>query len=305
MHNGGMELWIILAIGAAFLQTVRFMLQKHLSKVTLSASGATFARFLYSAPVAVLICTLFLTHKGQGVPNLANDFPIYAVIGAFAQITATVCTVLLFGRRNFAVGLTFTKTAVLMSVPVGWIWLGDSVSAIGLLAITIGFFGVIVLSGPIDSTDVWWRRLISPSAALGLAGGALFSVSGVAYRGATLAVQSPDPFERSLVTLAIVTSLQLTSMALWLYIRDRAEIKRVVGAWRSASFIGLTSLGGSFGWFSAYTLENAAYVNAVGQVEVIFGIIATMLFFREKITTREFFGIALITVSVLGLIIWR
>lgn len=300
-----MELWIILALAAAFLQTVRFMLQKHLSQVSLSASGATFARFLYSAPIAAVLCSLFLAYKGQGVPDLARSFPIYSVVGAIAQITATVCTVMLFGRRNFAVGLTFTKTAVLMSVPVGWVLLGDSVSALGLFAISLGFCGVLALSGASESTDVWWRRLISPSAALGLLGGALFSVSGVAYRGATLAVQSPEPFVRSLVTLAIVTSLQMTMMALWLYVKDRAEISRVLGAWRSASFIGLTSLGGSLGWFTAYTLENAAYVNAVGQVELIFGIAASVLFFREKISKREFLGIALISASVLGLIIWR
>jgi len=49
-----MEAWIILSVAAAAFQTLRFMLQKQLSIGTLSAGGATFARFAYSAPLVVL-----------------------------------------------------------------------------------------------------------------------------------------------------------------------------------------------------------------------------------------------------------
>ncbi|MGH1464912.1 MAG: EamA family transporter [Cognatishimia sp.] len=270
----------------------------------LTASGATFARFVYSAPVASAIALVYFWQSGHDFPSFSAGFWAYAVIGGGAQITATVCTVMLFGRRNFAVGLTLIKVAVLLAALFGWILLGDRVSVLGLGAICIGFAGVLVLSDKSTVETVWWRRIVSPSAALGLLGGALFAVSGVSYRGATLAVQSALPFERAIVTLAIVTAIQLLSMAIWLYLRDRKEIMRVLSAWRTASFVGVTSLAGSFCWFSAYTLQNAAYVNAVGQVELIFGIIATMLFFKEKITMREFFGILLISISVLGLVIW-
>ncbi|GAA6206904.1 DMT family transporter [Cognatishimia sp. WU-CL00825] len=299
-----MELWIFLSISAALFQTVRFMLQKHLSQVKLTASGATFARFVYSAPVASAIALIYFWQSGQAFPGFSTGFWAYAIVGGTAQITATVCTVLLFGRRNFAVGLTLIKVAVLLAALFGWVMLGDRVSLLGLGAICIGFAGVLVLSDKSSVETAWWRRLVSPSAALGLLGGALFAVSGVAYRGATLAVESALPFERAIVTLAIVTAFQLASMAVWLYVRDRAEIMRVLSVWRTAGFVGLTSLAGSFCWFSAFTLQNAAYVNAVGQVELIFGLIATMLFFKEKITMREFLGILLISVSVLGLVIW-
>ncbi|MDO6726352.1 DMT family transporter [Cognatishimia sp. 1_MG-2023] len=299
-----MDLWILLALAAAFFQTLRFMLQKQLSAVKLTASGATFARFVYSAPIAATIALTYFWQAGVPVPDMGQGFWPFAIAGGFSQITATVCTVLLFGRRNFAVGLTFTKIAVLFSVLFGWVLIGDAISPWSFMAICIGFAGVLVLSGPMEGVGVWWKRLISPSAALGLLGGALFGVSGVAYRGATLAIESSDPFERAIVTLAIVTSLQLASMTVWLYLRDRAEIGKVLGAWRTAGFVGLTSLAGSFCWFTAYTLQNAAYVNAVGQIELIFGIIATVLFFNETISKREYLGIVLIASSVLGLVIW-
>ena len=68
--------------------------------------------------------------------------------------------------------------------------------------------------------------------------------------------------------------------------------------------MGLTSIGGSFCWFTAFTLQNAAYVKAVGQIELIFSILASVLFFREKITGREFLGIGLISLSVIAMVVW-
>lgn len=61
-------------------------------------------------------------------------------------------------------------------------------------------------------------------------------------------------------------------------------------------------MGGSICWFTAFAMMNAAYVFAVGQVEVIFSIFASVWFFGEVITRREWIGMGLITVSVLALV---
>ena len=55
--------------------------------------------------------------------------------------------------------------------------------------------------------------------------------------------------------------------------------------------------------FVAFTLQNAAYVKALGQVELIFSILASFIFFKERISKNEFIGMALISASVLGLIL--
>ena len=68
--------------------------------------------------------------------------------------------------------------------------------------------------------------------------------------------------------------------------------------------MGLTGMGGSLCWFTAFTMQNAAYVFAVGQIEVILSMLASVLFFRERISGREYLGIALLTVSILSLVIW-
>ena len=97
--------------------------------------------------------------------------------------------------------------------------------------------------------------------------------------------------------------MQMIGMACWLLLRQRQEIGKVFGAWRSASWIGLTSLAGSFCWFAAFTLQNAAYVNALGQVEMVLSLLASVLFFRETIHRREMLGMALLGVSLLTLIL--
>ena len=57
-------------------------------------------------------------------------------------------------------------------------------------------------------------------------------------------------------------------------------------------------------WPTAFTLQNVAYVKAVGQVELIFSLAASILFFNEKFTRREAVGIALISASVLSLVLF-
>ncbi len=177
-----MDLWIVISIAAALFQTVRFMLQKQLSLVQLSAAGATFARFVYSAPI---LCALLAVWLGLGEARVAlptAGFWAYGAIGGAAQITATVLTVLLFKRRNFAVGVTFIKVEVVMTALVGMVVLGDKVSLPGLAAILIGVAGVLVLSGPQVEGNIL-NRLITPSAALGLAaGGAFRGLCGVLSR---------------------------------------------------------------------------------------------------------------------------
>jgi drug/metabolite transporter (DMT)-like permease len=280
------------------------MLQKQLSQTKLSATGATLARFLYSAPLVVVLAALYLKINDRPLMVPEGRFWIYGALGGAAQVLATICTVKTFAYRNFAVGVTFKKTEVLQTAMIGLVLFGESVSTMGVVAMVTGFAGVIILSGAISRDTPWRESLFSPATLLGLSAGALFGVSAVTYRAASLLVEAGDPFERSFITLAAVTSIQLIGMLIWLTWRDRGEIARVAGVWRTASFVGLTSIAGSYCWFTAFTLQNAAYVKAVGQIELIFSILATMLFFREKITGREYLGIGFISLSVLGLVVW-
>ncbi len=297
------DLWIIVTLAAAVFQTGRFMLQKYLATATLSAGGATFARFLYSAPFILILLAAYLGATGTAFPAIAPRFWPYGLAGAAAQIAATICVVLLFKQRNFAVGITFKKTEVIQTVLMGWIVLAEGVSALGFAAIGLGVVGLLLLSGGEDAKGWHMGQINKRAAALGIASGFLFAISAVCYRGATLAVLDAGPVLRASVTLAAVVSMQTLIMVVWVAIREPGQMRAVWAARRVAVWIGLTSMGGSLCWFIAFTLQNAAYVKALGQVELILSVAASTLFFHERITAREWAGISVLVGSILMLVL--
>jgi len=298
-----MSLWIPVTLAAAIFQTLRFMLQKSLSTTRLSAAGATFARFAYSAPIVVTVLVGYLYVSGRSLPPLTGAFWAYVLTGGTTQIVATIWVVDLFKQRNFAVGITFKKTEVIQTVLVGLVVLGEGVSWPGFGAILLGLFGVLILSKNPGSTGRWWQHLTNRAAALGLGSGLLFAVSGVTYRAASLELEGLETLFRAGITLAAVVASQTIGMGLWLAWRDRAELRAVWGARRTAIWVGLFSMGGSFCWFIAFTLQTVAYVKALGQVELIFSMLASLLFFRETITRREVTGISFLAASILLLVL--
>ncbi len=298
-----MELWVLITIGAATAQTFRFMLQKRLTGMALSTAGATFARFIYSSPLVAVIAFAYAQTSGQGAPVIPAGFWPYAIAGGASQILATMCVVALFKHRNFAVGITFKKTEVLLSALFGFLILGDVFTPMTILAMVVGLSGVLLLSDPPESVGPWRKRIFNRATALGLGAGVLFGISGNGYRGASLSLGDGDVFYRAIVTLAVVTALQTLTMTLWLVWRERGEVMRVLRAWRVAGLVGLTSMIGSICWFTAYTMQNAAYVNAVGQIELLFSLIIGAFVFGEKVTAREWQGLVLLTASIVMLVL--
>ncbi|MBD3662495.1 DMT family transporter [Sulfitobacter sp. TSTF-M16] len=297
------ELWIIVTLLAATFQTVRFMLQKQLATATLSAAGATFSRFVYSAPFILVLLLVYMAATGVALPAIAPSFWAYGLAGGTAQITATVCVVLLFKQRNFAVGITFKKTEVIQTVLVGFVVLGEGVSAMGFVAIALGVAGLLLLSGGPEAKGLHLSDFRNRAAGLGIASGFLFAISAVCYRGATQGVAAEDPILRAGVTLAVVVLMQTLIMLVWLRAREPGEIARVWDARKVAVWIGLTSMGGSFCWFVAFAVQNAAYVKALGQVELILSVAASTLFFHEKISNREWAGIVVLMASIVLLVL--
>ena len=298
-----MELWIPITIGAATAQTLRFMLQKRLKGMALSTTGATFARFIYSSPLVAVIAVIYATSSGQGMPAIPPAFWPYMLAGGTSQILATMCVVALFSHRNFAVGITFKKTEVLLSAFFGFVILGDTFTTPTVIAMLIGLGGVLLLSDPPGGVGPWHQRIFNRATALGLGAGVLFGISGNGYRGASLSLGDGDVFYRAIVTLALVTAFQTLAMAVWLMWRERGEIGRVLASWRVAGLVGITSMIGSICWFTAFTLQNAAYVNAVGQIELLFSLMIGAFVFGEKVGRREWQGLVLLTISIIMLVL--
>ena len=297
------ELWIIATLCAASFQTIRFTLQKILADGNLSPLGATYSRFIFAAPWIVLFSLIFLLLTNVSIPDLESQFLLFAVGGGLAQILATVCVILVFKSRNFAVGITLKKTEVILTALVGLILIGEGVSTISMFLICLGGAGVFFLSKKVSSVDRSNFNILNKSAVYGLLSGLLFAISAVCYRSATLSVVSDVVYLRACFTLLIVILSQSFVMTIWLALFEPGQIKLVWLERKKGFWVGVTSLGGSFFWFTAFTLQNAAYVKAVGQIELIFSLLITTLFFKERILNKEILGMLLIGISALGLIL--
>lgn len=292
-----MEPWLLATLAAATLQTLRFILHKRLA-VGLGATASTFARFAYAAPPAAAMLALYLLASGASLPAIAPGFWLWAVLGGAGQILATVFTVMLFARRAFAIGIALKKTEVLQTAALGLILLGEGVAPLGWGAIALGLVGVLLLSEPPGA-----RGLRDPAVILlGLGAGFFFACAGVGYRAATLEVAAESALLRVGVTLVVVTALQGAAMALWLRWRAPARLAETWAARRSAVWLGVTSAAGSWFWFTAFTLQNAALVYAVGQVELILSVAASVWLFGERVTRREIGGIAVLGAAIVILI---
>lgn len=295
-----MELWIIIAIGAAFLQNLRSSLQKYL-KGQLSNGGATFSRFVFGLPLALAILTALIWFGGYTLPEPTVRFAGFAMLGGVSQILATALLLYLFGMRNFAVGTTFSKTETVQAALFGLVVLGDGIGFGAFAALAVSLVGVVLISTP----DGVRGGLFNRAALIGIASGALFAVAGVSYRGASLSLGGGDFLIRATFTLACVLFFQTIVMAVWLRVREVGQIGAVLKSWRVSALVGLAGGLASLGWFSAMTLQNAAYVKAVGQVELLFTFAVSVLIFKERSSGREITGILLVSGGILLLLHWR
>ncbi|MEM0978388.1 MAG: DMT family transporter [Pseudomonadota bacterium] len=294
--------WVPVTLAAASFQTGRFILQKRLSDSGISAVGATYARFVWAFPLIWIWVTLLTLHEGSGLPGLTPVFGSFALSGAVSQIIATVCVVMLFERRHFAVGLTLKRTEVMLAGVFSFVLLGEVIALLDWIAMGVGLIGVLVMSrttGLAEKGQIDW-----PSVVLGLAAGAFFGVSANSYRGASLGLGDGGVALRAAFTLGVVVTLQVSLLTLYLAIWEKGQIRRVTRDYAKITFwVGVLSVAGSFCWFTAFTLQNAAIVNAVGQIEVLLAVIAGYVIFNERITKTEWIGGLLIVASVLMLIL--
>lgn len=299
-----MELWIPVTIAAAFFQNIRTALQRHLTG-RLTTQGAAYARFILGLPLAIAYVAGLIAFGDFELPGPNLTFALYAVVGGSAQILATVCLLKAFQHRNFAVGTAYSKTEAVQTAIIAFLVLGEPLSLLAWGAVLISLVGVLVVS--VAKQRVTARLLLTgwteKAALLGLASGGLFGVSGVSYRAASLALGDQGFLIQAAVTLAWVLAYQSLAMGIYLALRERDQLWAVFRHWRWTAWVGLTSMLGSVGWFTAMTLHNAAYVRALGQIELVFTFVVSIFFFRERSTAGEVAGVLLVVAGIVVLVL--
>jgi len=298
------ELWIPLTIVAAFFQNLRSALQKHL-KAHLSTAGATYVRFFYAWPFSLLYVWGLTHFGGYEIPQLNIMFFIYCVLGGASQIMFTFLLIWLFSFRNFAAGTIYSKTETVQVAVLGLVILGDPLSIGAAIAITVSFIGVLVLS--VAETKLTFRNLITSlygkTTLIGLACGAALGASVVLFRGAALSLGGEGFIIQAATALSVAVVIQTITMGIYLAFREPGQLRAVLVHWRPSLMVGVTGALASIFWFSAFTLQNAAYVRALGQIELVFTVLVSAIFFREKIKNMELAGIVFIVAGILILVL--
>lgn len=295
-----MELWIPLTIAAAFFQNIRSALQKHL-KGKLSTLGAAYVRFVYALPIALIYFLLIIYTGELPLPALSADFLGYALLGGICQIMFTVFLLWLFSFHNFAVGTTISKLETVMVAIFGLFLLGDRLSAAVVVAIAMSTLGLVILSAGQEKLGVrnlllgLWRL----PTLIGLACAAWLGMSVVLFRAASLSLGVENYLLASSFTLLVVLLLQIGVMGFLIALRERDQLQKILTHWRPAALVGISGGLASIGWFGAFTLQNATHVRALGQVELLFTFVVTVLFFRERVSRKEVAGILLISASII------
>ncbi len=289
-------LWLPLTLFAALMQAWRNAFQKQLSQ-QVPVLGVTLARFLFAWPLALLwLGQYYLRDAALPLPTFSATWFAYIGGAASAQIAATALMVQLFRLKNYAIGVGLARSEAILAAILGVACFGTRLSVAGWLGVLTGAVAVFILSGA-SLRQVSWRVL-----ALGLGSGLCFALTSLWVRQAALALPLPA-LPAAAWVLASVLILQTLLLLAWLICRDRAALRQLLARRKLALATSIASFLGSLGWFSAMRLQDVAIVKTVGQIEVLFMLAISAVYFKEKLQKQDGLGLALIVIAAL-LVVW-
>lgn len=301
-----MPLWIPITVAAALFQNIRTTMQQKIRGV-LSVDGANFVRYLYGAPLALGALAFLVWGTGRHVPTLSASFLGLVTLAGVAQIVATSLMIHSFSLRNYAVGTVYSKTETVFVALFATFIAHEPLRFGSWIGILVCLVGVAILSvrGSFANVRSVLGDLTHKGALYGILAGAIFAVAAGTIREASKFLPEGDFLVRGITVLACMNTIQVVLMAAYLARRDRPQLGKVKVNWRSSVWVGIFSVLGSAGWALAMTLENAALVRAVGQIELVFTFIASHVVLKERPSLGEWLGSLLVVGGVVLILIVR
>ena len=283
---------------AAFMQAWRNAFQKQLS-TTVDVYGVTLARFIFALPLALIyISCLYHFQPLTESVHFNLRFAIYVLIAALSQIAATALMVQLFKQKNYAIGVGLAKSEAVLAAIIAVVFLSDHLNLLGWFGVAVGGFAVFLMSKGRDFSDFSVQTLC-----IGIGSGLCFAITSLLVREASLELDNLPFIHRAAWVLLMVIATQCCLLLMYLGIFRRATL------WAMWQRIGLTfrvslcSFLASLGWFSAMSMQSVPIVKTLGQVEIIFSMLISAYFFKEKLARAEHLGIVLVVIAAF-LVIW-
>src|ERR1700721_1873823 len=291
-------LWIPFTVVAAIGQVARNAMQRQLT-APLGTWGATNIRFLFGFPFSLVFFAVVLIATGDHVPWPTSAFWPWLLLGALSQILATGLMLLAMNDRSFVVTTAYLKTEAIQTAIFGFVFLGDHLTTLKVIAIPIATIGVVIPAlrpgGAKKFAD------LKPTI-IGLVAAAAFALSAIGFRGAIITV--PGVSFVTAASYTLVFGLFLQTLVLTIYLLGGAPkvLTAMLGMWKPSLFAGFTGAFASQFWFLAFALTAAANVRTLALVEVLFAQGVAYYSLKQPLSARELAGILLIVVGV-GLLI--
>jgi drug/metabolite transporter (DMT)-like permease len=101
--------------------------------------------------------------------------------------------------------------------------------------------------------------------------------------------------EKAMLTASIAVLLQTFIMGAALLLWRPTELFACLRSWRRSSVVGSITSITTVVWFIAFSMMGVAQVRMLGQIEIIFSLLFSILFFKKKVYPMELFGACLIS----------
>jgi drug/metabolite transporter (DMT)-like permease len=291
-------LWISFTIIASLGQVARNAMQRSLTG-RLGTWGATNIRFLFGFPFSVIFFVAVILATGDTIPWPTVAFWPWLILGALAQIVGTGLMLLAMNDRSFVVTTAYLKTEAIQTAIFGFVFLGDHLTVLKVVAILVATIGVIVTALRPGGEKGFAE--LKPTI-IGLGAAAAFALSAIGFRGAIITVPGVSFVTAASYTLVFGLFAQTLVLTIYLLARAPDVLKKIFGLWKPSMFAGFIGAFASQFWFLAFALTAAANVRTLALVEVLFAQGVAYYSFKQPLSVRELSGIALIVAGV-GLLV--
>jgi uncharacterized membrane protein len=243
--------------------------------------------------------------------EVSNQFIFHCVITGSLQIAGNFALLKTFKSKNFSIGVAFYKTEVLQALIVGLIFFNQLISFAGFVIILFTTFGVFLMSNISFRGGIKNFSFSQPAVIYGLLSGFFFSITAfhLKFASENLTAIGYNNFTSPITVLLWVITIQNIIFITIKTCQGRltSDLKKLFLAENKRSFIktSILSFFGSLFWFIAFAIGNVVYVKAVGQIEMVFAVLASHFYLKEKHRSREFLGIAITASGIILLIFFH
>ena len=290
--------WIVITIFGAFFQNLRSSLQKKLN-TNLSIIASTYVRFAFALPFATLLFFIYFRNfEIISVILVQSNFVYYTILASVFQIIFTFILLYLFKFSNFVVGTALSKTEVIQVAIFEYFLLKDKLNIFGVFGIIIATVGVIIIS--VKDLKLFFNNFFSKTTLIGLTTGLFLALSVVYFRAAALSLENfSSNFEKAISTLFFGLVIQTFIITIYLFIFERSEFRKLYNNKFESCLAGFAGFMATMTWFYAFTLVQASFVRALGQIEIFFSYLSSKYIFKEKVTISEIVGILIFVSGVM------